>query len=381
MNEINDSKIVRKLNNSSVPFVALLIFFVGLGMFVVWPLMPALAWACVLSFFSYPVYKFIAARIFRGRRLYIAAGINTALILFVIVLPVVGAGITITREVGRVYAFFMEWLPVARGMSLRDLLAVPQLDWFFSRFPDALNLPIWNELMSNVPGLLATFMTRMSRELVGNAFKLVYNLVVITVASFFITHDGHKLLQFISDILPLSQGSKDTFFLRAKQMLYAIFYGVMLTAGIQGILGGLGWWFVGLANPVLFGGLMFFFAMLPFVGTPMVWVPGVIYLFLHGDYKGGLILLFWGLLVVSTIDNLLRPFFISEGSKAHILLVFAGILGGLSVWGFLGLFLGPLVLSVAYFMLQLYRVIVQMPEEELRLDLPPRGAGQRGAGE
>jgi predicted PurR-regulated permease PerM len=127
-----------------------------------------------------------------------------------------------------------------------------------------------------------------------------------------------------------------------------------MTAGIQAALGGLGWWFVGLPNPVLFGSLMFFLAMLPFVGTPMVIVPGAIYLFASGDVKNAAILLAWGILVVSSIDNLLRPLFIYEETNAHILMIFTGLLGGIYTWGFLGLFMGPLVLSVAYFILRLY---------------------------
>lgn len=210
-------------------------------------------------------------------------------------------------------------------------------------------------------GVLANFMTGTSKELLGNVFRVAFNLFVITVASFFLTHDGHLFIRFIRDILPLSNESKDAFFMRSMRMLYAIFYGIILTAGIQGTLGALGWWFVGLDNPVLFGALMFFLAMLPFVGTPIIWVPGVVFLFVKGDASGGIILLLWGVFVVSSIDNILRPFFISGGSRSHLLLVFAGILGGLSAWGFLGLFMGPLCLSMAYFLLDLYRAIVIMP--------------------
>jgi predicted PurR-regulated permease PerM len=199
-------------------------------------------------------------------------------------------------------------------------------------------------------------MTRLSRELLGNAFGLGFNLLVITVGTFFLTHDGEVILRFARDILPLSPGEKDVFFTRARQMLYAIFYGIILTAGVQGALGSLGWWYVGLPNPVIFGLLMFFLAMIPFVGTPMVIVPGAIYLYVSGDTKDALILLAWGFLVVSSIDNLLRPLFIYEGTKAHVLMIFIGILGGISAWGFLGLFMGPLVLSVAYFMLKLYHL-------------------------
>ena len=90
---------------------------------------------------------------------------------------------------------------------------------------------------------------------------------------------------------------------------------------------------------------MFMTAMIPFVGTPAIWVPGSAALFLRGDLSGCVILLLWGLLVVSSIDNFIKPIFISEGSKIHMLLIFAGLFGGLYAWGFLGVFVGPLILG------------------------------------
>lgn len=368
MSHTENRRIIRKLKNSSVPFALLLCFFVALAALLIMPLAPALAWAAVLSFFTYPVYRFIHRRIFSGRYAYVAAAVNTGLILFLLVIPMIMAGVKATREVGKLYQFFIEWFPGTRELTLQQIMTLPQLQWLFAYFPVLRNLSIWSDLFSNITGTLATFMTQMSRELLGNAFRLGYNLLIITVASYFITLDGHIVIGFVRDILPLSGEAKEAFFQRANRMLHSIFYGIILTAMIQGLLGALGWHYVGLANPVFFGALMFFLAMLPFVGTPMVWIPGVIYLFLHGDARGAIILLAWGLLVVSTIDNFLRPFFISEGSKAHILLVFAGILGGLATWGFLGLFMGPLVLSVAFFLLQVYRVIVNIPLDEISFD-------------
>ena len=232
---------------------------------------------------------------------------------------------------------------------------------------------MWSDLFSSLPGLLTSLMTRLSKGLLGNAFNLAFTLLVITVGMFFLTRDGEKFTQFARDILPLAESEKDVFFTRARQMLYAIFYGVIMTAGIQAALGGFGWWFVGLPNPVLFGVLMFFLAMIPLVGTPLIIVPGAIYLFVARDTKSAIMLLAWGLLVVSSIDNFLRPLFIYEGTKAPVLMIFTGILGGLSVWGFLGLFMGPLVLSVAYFMVRLYHMAAFPLSPDAAGDAPPDG--------
>jgi predicted PurR-regulated permease PerM len=354
MDDQQGSALLRKLRDSTVPLVMLMGFFVILAGRVVWPLSAALAWAAVLSFFTYPLYRFLYGRLFKGRFSYLASALNTFLVLFLLVLPMIGLGGTAVKELSRFYQFFMEWFPTVRDKPLSSLLSLPQLDWILSKYPDFFELPVWSDIAANLPGIITSFMSRLSRELLGNALQLGFNLMVVTVGVFFLTHDGEKFLLFVREMLPLSTSEKDVFFTRARQMLYAMFYGIILTAGIQAMLGGLGWWFVGLPNPVIFATLMFFLAMVPFAGTPMVIVPGAIYLFIKGDTKHAAMLLVWGLAVVGSIDNLLRPLFIYEGTKAHVLMIFIGILGGISTWGFLGLFMGPLVLSVAYFMLRLY---------------------------
>lgn len=111
-------------------------------------------------------------------------------------------------------------------------------------------------------------------------------------------------------------------------------------------------------------------AMIPFVGTPSVWIPGALYLFLSDDVKGALILAVWGLGVVSTVDNFLKPYFISEKAKMSTLLVFLGAFGGLAAWGFLGIFLGPLILSLFVFFLDTYRNAWELYQQEGREDAP-----------
>lgn len=369
MSDSEDGKILKGMRGSVVPFALLLSFFIILALFVVKPLASGLAWGAGLSFFTYPLFRCIHLKLFRGRYPSLAAGLNTLLIIFLLVLPMFAIGGAIVTEGTKLYGFLQGWILDAKGTPLQSILALPPLAWLFSRFPQLTELPIWKELLYNSASMLASITTNLSKELLGNALKMVLNLVVIIVTAFFITRDGDQFARFVKDLLPLSPSSKDALFLRGKRMLYSIFYGIMLTAAVQGTLGAFGWWFVGLGNPVFFGALMFLFAMLPFVGTPIVWVPAAIYLFVQGDVKGGVILMAWGVLVVSSIDNVLRPYFISGGSKAHLLLVFTGILGGLSTWGFLGLFLGPLVMSLAVFLLHVYRLFLITPPEENIVEL------------
>ncbi len=183
----------------------------------------------------------------------------------------------------------------------------------------------------------------------------MYQLIVITVATFFFLRDGHVLIEYIKDITPLPKKEREMLFERGTNILQAVIYGLTLTAGIQAVLGGLGWWGVGLTAPVLFGSIMFVFALIPFIGTPMILIPGAIYLAVTGQWKSAIFLAVWALAVVASIDNLIRPLFISGGSKVHLLIVFVGVIGGLAAWGVLGLFFGPLLISMFVFFLDSYR--------------------------
>lgn len=285
-----------------------------------------------------------------------AAALTTAAIVLLLVIPALFVGISLAREGIRLYGYLVDHflrLDPNAAVTLESLLPegvaarlVPLLD----------PLSFLGGTLRQAATWLASSLATASRAFLENAFRLGYQLIVIAVASFFLLKDGHLIVQFVSDITPLSLDQRGVFFDRIKRMMTAMIYGVTLTAGLQALLGLLGWLFVGLPNPAIFGLLMFILAMIPFVGTPLIWGPGALFLMLSGDVRSGVMLLVWGVAVVSAVDNLVRPIFISEGSKVPLLVVFIGVVGGLSAWGFLGLFLGPLVLTVFIFLLDTYRL-------------------------
>jgi predicted PurR-regulated permease PerM len=196
-----------------------------------------------------------------------------------------------------------------------------------------------------------------SRAIVGSTLTIAWNLAVIIVVSFFLIRDGSLIIGYLTDIIPLPSGEREAFFRRAKEILQAVVYGVIVTAFVQGILGAAGWWYAGLRSPMFFGAMMMLLAMIPFVGTALLWGPAGIYLLYAGKLGDGIFILLWGAFVVSMADNLIRPLFISGGAKLHLLTVFIGVLGGLAAWGFLGLFMGPLVISLFFFLLESYRTM------------------------
>ena len=353
-------KMSKKIRESIVPFAALLVFFIFLSWIIVSPLGRPLLWSVVLSYFAYPLYKYLHNNFFPGRLTNIAAGITTLTIVVFMAIPMLFFALFLIKEFLRVYETVMQSGVLSGSYTeiIQKLHNVPLLGKLLYNLDFVSGFPVFESIIGSSVNWITGFVRVLSREILGNAFKVFYLLAVVTVSSFFIVRDGHLIRQYVKDIMPLTESERENIIERSAKMLRAVVYGIVVTAAIQGSLGGLGWWFVGLAHPVLFGFFMFITGMIPFVGTPVIWVPGALSLFVGGDYTGGLILLGWGIGVVSMVDNFIRPVFISGESKIHMLVIFIGIFGGLLNWGFLGLFIGPLILSLGIFLLDLYRGIV-----------------------
>lgn len=360
MQEERYNKMSSKIKESVIPFAALIILFIFLAWLIILPLARPLLWSIVLSYFAYPLYKYLHDIVFFGRFKNVSAALTTFAILVFMAIPMLFFGLFLMKETLKVYQTVMQSGVLSGSYSdiLLKLHDVPVLGKYLYKFGFMSGMPIFETIIGSSINWLTRVIRVVSSEILGNAFKIFYLLAVVTVSSFFIVRDGHIIIEYIKDILPLPSCARDGIMERAAKMLRAVVYGIVFTAGIQGVLGGLGWWFVGLSHPVLFGFFMFITGMIPFVGTPVIWIPGSITLFIHGEVSGGLMLLAWGGGVVSMVDNFIRPLFISGESKIHMLVIFVGIFGGLFNWGFLGLFIGPLILSLGMFLLDLYRTIV-----------------------
>jgi predicted PurR-regulated permease PerM len=138
-------------------------------------------------------------------------------------------------------------------------------------------------------------------------------------------------------------------------VINASVYGVVFIAMVQGVLGGLAFWVLGLPSPILWGVVMAFVCMIPVAGSFLVWLPASVFLGLTGHWTRATLLALWGLLVISTIDNFLRPKLIRGRTRLHELFVFFAVLGGLQVFGLLGIVLGPVVLAIALALLDIFR--------------------------
>ncbi|HEY8376228.1 MAG TPA: AI-2E family transporter, partial [Nannocystis sp.] len=182
--------------------------------------------------------------------------------------------------------------------------------------------------------------------IVGGILGVVVQIFFIFFTMFYLFRDGEKLHVALAAALPIRSRISNQIFERVREVIDASIYGVFVIALIQGTLGGLAFWVLGLPSAVVWGIVMTFMALIPFAGAFIVWIPAAIYLAATGSYGAALGLTLWGSLVIGLVDNFLRPKLVGEKAKLHELFIFFAVLGGLQVFGVIGLFLGPVILAI-----------------------------------
>ena len=190
------------------------------------------------------------------------------------------------------------------------------------------------------------FMAGRALSIGQNTLEFLANLCVATYLSFFLIRDGEALARDARHALPLNAGAKRALFAKFTNVIRATVKGNLLVAAIQGALGGLAFWFLGLKGALLWAVVMAFLSLLPAFGAALVWMPVAIYFLLTGAVWQGVALLAWGVLVIGLIDNLLRPILVGKDTKMPDYVVMISTLGGMAIFGINGFVLGPLIAAM-----------------------------------
>ena len=188
-----------------------------------------------------------------------------------------------------------------------------------------------------------------------NVLGVTVNLLVTLLASFYLFRDGPALMQLVRDVVPLDPDYRERLLAITENVLFASVLSSFAVAAVQGALGGIAFWIVGIPAPVMWGILMMLAAFIPIVGAALVWGPAAIYFLFSGEYMNAGILVFAGIFVVGTVDNILRPILISGRVELNGLLVLISVVGGLGAFGLLGIVLGPVLIAVAAAVLEAER--------------------------
>lgn len=310
------------------------------------PFLGLLVWAGAIGIITFPLYDKLLTRC-RGREMMAAALMTTAVVL-ALVIPLLGLIFTLSREAALAYQYLERVSSESTAFVLPDILNHPLLAVVREKvepFTGSLNLELNEMVLPAIKKGVASILNY-STGIVKNFIGLLFKLVLMLISLFFIYRDGMKFLQRFWLVVSISEKLRTAIAETVTRVLGAVIYGVILTCLVQGTLGGLGFWAAGLPSPFLFGTLMAICAPIPLIGTALIWLPGSIYLLMLGKTLHGLLLIAWGLLVVSGIDNIIRPLFISGRAKLPILVILFGVLGGILAFGLSGLVAGPVILAI-----------------------------------
>jgi len=276
------------------------------------------------------------------------------IVVLLIVVPAVAIILAIKGEIADLYALIDQKSAESGGLSpfVSKLLERP-LQWI-GRYVDLSQF----DLRASLLGRLREFSAFLVAEgwlIVGGVTEFAVNSVLTFFTLFFLFREGRSIRRRAAAILPLSSEQVERLFGGIENTIIGTVYGGLVVAAVQGAMVGLALWILGVPSPVLWGVVASFFALLPLVGTAAVWVPASIYLLASGSWVKAVVLVAWGAFAVGLIDNILRPFLISGRVQMHTLLIFFAVFGGVNVFGFLGLFIGPVILAVTITLLGMLR--------------------------
>jgi len=306
------------------------------------PFFTPLAWGAILVYVSWPLYRRLR-QLCRGHET-TSALLMTLLLMAAVILPVLGVASLLVDELGIAYQVIAARLASTPPTVPEAIARLPLVgDWL-------------QELVSTLAGDPAQLRAELARRvqqfsgaLAGLAGGLGRNLIglgLTLLITFFFYRDGERLIEQTRRLMWRLLGDRAQAYLTAVgNTVTAVMVGLLLTALVQGILAGAGYWAAGLKAPILLGAVTMVFALIPF-GTPLVWGTLGVWLILTDRIWPGVGLLIWGTLVVSSMDNLIRPLVISSAIHIHFLLVLLGVLGGALAFGFVGLVLGPVILAM-----------------------------------
>jgi predicted PurR-regulated permease PerM len=342
-------------------FVALVAGLLA-ALYVCWlmfqPFFNVLLWAAVLAVVFYPMHRRLLAR---TRSPSLAAAGSTFLVVLLILLPVTLVTVAVVRELSGAAASFQ-----AADHTWENSVP-PAARWLFDRVRPYVDIDA-ESARKFIAARMQTWGSALAAStlvVVGGAVGAVTQTLLVVFTLFYFFRDGDRIRHAAYEMVPLQRVQWTDIIRRTQEVIAATVYGVLAIAAIQGSLGTFIFWALGLPSPLLWGVVMFFLSMIPMAGAFLVWVPAAIYLALTGTYLKAGILVVWGVLVIGSIDNVLSPRLVGRRASLHELLIFFAVLGGLQVFGVLGLVLGPVVVAMTLALIEMVRQAGHPPSETL----------------
>src|SRR5438552_5489286 len=309
------------------------------------PFLVPLAWSAVLAIFFYPLHE----RVGKKLKPNLAATVSTLAVTFLLIVP------------SLVVLFYTTKQAIDAGAKAQIVLQSPDkavptqiLDWFKNQLPDSMQDADLSDPVRRGAERMAGFLAAKVGALVKNVFAFFLDLFVLLFALFFMFRDGEEVGRAVRHLLPFDAAIQEDMIHESRELIFASVAVGLLIAAIQGALGGLAFTLAGIGTGIFWGVLMGFFSLVPVVGSALIWVPAALWLALTGHvWRGLLILLICGG-VAGVADNIVRPLLLRNRTHLNELLLFVSVLGGIEVFGLLGIVAGPTILAAGMGIFRVY---------------------------
>jgi len=319
---------------------------------IIVPFFSPIVWAAVFVIIFFPIYNWVCKKV-KSR------GLASALLCLFIVILIIGpitylfaalvneAADAVTKvnamyksgELDNILAFDVPWIDAVKK-KLNQYYDLSQI-----------NL---NELIKDSIDKVTGIIFNQTSWLITNATKTVFYFILMIFTMYYFFKDGESIVHKMKRLMPIPPEQVEITFAHLRDVIQATMYGGVVVALIQGLLGGILFAIVGIPSAVFWGAIMAFLSIIPFLGAFIIYVPAGIILLLGGSYVKGIVVIAVGTIVISQSDNLIRPYLISGRTAMHPLMLFFAILGGIALFGLLGVIVGPLIAAVFVTLLRIF---------------------------
>lgn len=334
-----------------------LLFLLYQALHILSPFYTGILGAIVLTLIFFPLHRLILKSI-GPKNPNICAGASTLAVSALIVVPLFFLSWLLFHELTSIYPLMerignkisgwrhgeifidSQWLQTIQS-QLQGIMDLTQIDL--------------QKIATGTAETIIEVIANFGRKLPKNAFLTIINVLVMVFTMFFLFRDGAVLFRKIKELVPMEQKHKEQIASQLYITVTAVVRGVFVVAVAQGTLAGIGFFMARVPSPVSLGFCTTFVALIPVIGAGMVWLPVSLYYLIQGSIGKGVFLFLWGSLVITLVDNFLRPILIGSKARLPVLFLFFGILGGIKVYGPMGLFLGPLVVALVIAFIKIYQ--------------------------
>jgi len=352
---------MRKDYTATILFFLLVAIFFYLFYRLMVPFFAPIVWAGILVIVCYPLYNIILKKV---RSTTLASLISCFLILIIILVPSIYLLASLVNEAADAVQKINE--AYQKG-NLDGLFApmTPLLNLIKNKlnsYPQLANVDfvsIVKDAMSSVTKAIGSQAT----TVIANISKTIFYFLLMLFTMFFFFRDGERIIAFLKRITPIEKEQVAYLYSHFRKVIEGMMYGGMVMALIQGLLGGILFAIMGISSAVLWGAVMAFLAFIPIVGPFLVYIPAGIILILGGSYVKGILIIAIGSLVISQIDNFIRPLLFAGKTQTHTLMLFFSIMGGIYMFGLLGIVLGPFIAAVFISILKMFELQLHPPPE------------------